>query len=57
MTVKKEIQISAKTESEAAEIAQAMQAMSGHFDAGQWKAIAKNMQNATVRMRVKLLLT
>jgi hypothetical protein len=57
MTVKKEIQISAKTEVEAAEIAQAMQAMSGHFDAGQWKAIAKSMQNATVRMRVKLLLT
>jgi hypothetical protein len=57
MTVKKEIQISAKSEAEALEIAQAMQAMSGHFDAKQWKAIAKNMQNTTVRMRVKLLLT
>ena len=57
MTLKKEIQISAKSEKEAQEIAKAMESMSGHFSAKQWTAIARNMQNSTVRMRVKLLLT
>lgn len=57
MSIKKEIQIQAKNEIDAASIAHSMSDMSGAFSAKEWQQIAKKLKDTTVRLRVRILLT
>jgi hypothetical protein len=57
MSIKKEIQIQAKNEIDAASIAQSMSEMSGAFSAKEWQQISKKLKDKTVQMRIRILLT
>jgi hypothetical protein len=53
MTFKKEINIKASNELEAAVIAKILSKVSGHFSAKEWKSIATKMDNKLNRIKIK----
>jgi hypothetical protein len=57
MIYKIPLSIQAKSETEAAEIARAMEKMSGHFTAKEWAAIARKLESKINQQRIKLFVS
>lgn len=56
MTYQKTVTITAKSETEAQQIADALSQSSGTFSAKEWQAIAKKLTNKLVQMRIRILI-
>lgn len=57
MIYKIPLSIQAKSETEAAEIARAMEKMSAHFTAKEWAAIARKLESKINQQRIKLFVS